>query len=211
MTKAQTVLFRSLSREAAKARREAAKAKGQAMAEKSRAMAEKSRNREEERRTKPDADLPEAVREARRSYRDAKRAYKEASPEERAAARALRTKAKRKMLEVQAFCETPQGHARAARLAGDKIFQVRLTEAQAKRGFDAAVWGYAGPGAMKKHYTPHANVLQGIESEGWKLEHIDYVFEQTGSISRDKLFSSGQNTRVSGDTVGIYLFRAVDS
>jgi hypothetical protein len=30
----------------------------------------------------------------------------------------------------------------------------------------------------------------GIEREGWKLADVGYVFEQTGSVSRDEFYSS---------------------
>jgi hypothetical protein len=33
------------------------------------------------------------------------------------------------------------------------------------------------------------------------------VFEQTGSVSRDKVMSSGQTASVTGNIVGVYLFR----
>ena len=34
-----------------------------------------------------------------------------------------------------------------------------------------------------------------------------YVFLQTGSVSRDKLLSSGQQEVISGQVLGIYTFR----
>jgi hypothetical protein len=54
-------------------------------------------------------------------------------------------------------------------------------------------------------------VLEAIENEGWRLEHIGYVFQETGIVSRDKLLSSGQTGQVTGQIVGIYLFRAEDA
>jgi hypothetical protein len=53
----------------------------------------------------------------------------------------------------------------------------------------------------------HADVLSFIESEGWRLEQAGYVFQQTGSVSRDKLLSTGQTASVTGDIWGIYVFR----
>jgi hypothetical protein len=53
-------------------------------------------------------------------------------------------------------------------------------------------------------------VLETIEAEGWKLEHVGYVYRIISTVSRDKLFSSGQQEAVTGELVGIYLFRAVD-
>jgi hypothetical protein len=63
---------------------------------------------------------------------------------------------------------------------------------------------------MKKTETTHADVLGGIEREGWKLADVGYVFEQTESVSRDKFYSSGQTARIAGNIIGVYLFRRVD-
>jgi len=57
----------------------------------------------------------------------------------------------------------------------------------------------------------HAGTLAAIEAVGWKLEHVGYIFMMTGESSRDKFMASGQQTAVSGKTIGIYLFRNVDS
>ncbi len=54
----------------------------------------------------------------------------------------------------------------------------------------------------------YSNVIQSIEEEGWRLEHVGYVYRITGSQSRDKFIASGQQEAVSGEIVGIYLFRS---
>jgi hypothetical protein len=59
----------------------------------------------------------------------------------------------------------------------------------------------------RKSETTHGDVLGEIEKEGWQLEDVGYVFEQTGSVSRDKFASSGQTASVTGNIVGVYLFR----
>jgi hypothetical protein len=63
---------------------------------------------------------------------------------------------------------------------------------------------------MKKTETTHADVLGGIEREGWKLADVGYVFEQTGSVSRDKFYSPGQTASVTGNIIGVSLFRRAD-
>jgi hypothetical protein len=57
----------------------------------------------------------------------------------------------------------------------------------------------------------HAGTLAAIEAVGWKLEHVGYVFMITGESSRDKFLATGERTAVSGQTIGIYLFRRADS
>jgi hypothetical protein len=46
-----------------------------------------------------------------------------------------------------------------------------------------------------------------IEQLGWRLEHAGYFFMITGESSTARVFASGDNTAVSGTTVGVYLFR----
>jgi hypothetical protein len=49
--------------------------------------------------------------------------------------------------------------------------------------------------------------LAAIEDIGWRLVHVGYVFVVTGESSHERVFSSGDNIAVSGQTIGIYLFR----
>jgi hypothetical protein len=42
------------------------------------------------------------------------------------------------------------------------------------------------------------------------LEHVGNAFVMTSQSSRDKFMASGQQVAVSGETIGIYLFRNVD-
>jgi hypothetical protein len=48
------------------------------------------------------------------------------------------------------------------------------------------------------------------QSGGWRLEHVGHVFVVTSESSRDKFLRTGQQTAVSGGTIGIYLFRNID-
>jgi hypothetical protein len=52
-----------------------------------------------------------------------------------------------------------------------------------------------------------ARTLGEIERLGWRLEHVGYFFMITGETSTARVFVSGDNTAVSGVTVGVYLFR----
>ena len=62
---------------------------------------------------------------------------------------------------------------------------------------------------MKVQQQDHAGLIEEIEAEGWTLDHTGYVFRETGSVSRDKLLSSGQTAQVTGEIVGIYVFKIV--
>jgi hypothetical protein len=136
------------------------------------------------------------------------------TPEEIAArdaekhARALQAEEDRRLKEAlrraEEFAKTPAGQARAARNAGSRLFQLSLP-----LGTTSA---FAIPLMFELHSsstkTEHASILDSVEAEGWRLEHAAYVYEITGSVSRDKLFASGQEEAVRGAILGVYIFRA---
>ncbi len=73
---------------------------------------------------------------------------------------------------------------------------------------------------MNKLLNASANVLENlpitqtlavIEEMGWQLVHVGYIYRETYSVSRDKLFSSGQQIANEGEIVAIYLFRRRNS
>lgn len=109
--------------------------------------------------------------------------------------------------ERQEFLASPIGQARTAHEAGDRFFQFAAPLSETKRTTMAIL---GGSKEMKKSETTHADVLGDIEKEGWQLEDVGYVFEQTGSVSRDKFASSGQTASVTGNIIGVYLFRRAD-
>ena len=63
---------------------------------------------------------------------------------------------------------------------------------------------------MKTCTISNSLILEEIEEQGWRLIHANYVFQETGAVSRDKFLSSGQTSQVTGAIVGVYLFRRVD-
>jgi len=131
--------------------------------------------------------------------------FKRKSPEEKARLEAENRKRKadedeRKRLER--FTKSPAGQARAAKMAGAKIFQYVALLSQTS----ADVIAMTGAFTSVKD-SQHAAMLDSIEAEGWLLEHAGYVYRVTRSISRDKLLSSGQQEAVEGEIVGIYIFR----
>jgi len=100
------------------------------------------------------------------------------------------------------FWRSPVGQARAAWDAGAKLFQTAL-ELSSTEGHVVAMQGAYATTDTKDH----TSALDSIEAEGWWLEHAAYVYRVTGSVSRDKFLSSGQQEAVHGEIVGIYIFR----
>jgi hypothetical protein len=117
--------------------------------------------------------------------------------------------AKARAAEEAAFWASPVGRARKAREQGQRIFEISWPITQTGRTVAGIL---SGDKATKRSVTDaNDTVLEQIEAEGWRLEHAGYVFEQTGSVSRDKLLSTGQTAAVTGQIVGIYLFRSTDN
>lgn len=106
--------------------------------------------------------------------------------------------------EAEEFAKSPTGQAQAARKKGARIFQISLTLSETT----ANVVPMSGAYTQGREIEAHATTLDSIEAQGWRLEHAGYVFRVIGSQSRDKFMSSGQQEAVSGEIVGIYLFRA---
>jgi hypothetical protein len=85
--------------------------------------------------------------------------------------------------------------------AGEAFFEIQLTV--------GSHVGSAGFGSTDGHHrvSSSASTLGEIESLGWRLEHAGYLFMITGETSTARVFVSGDNTAVTGVTVGVYLFR----
>lgn len=126
-----------------------------------------------------------------------------------AAAKAKDEAAKAK--EEAAFWSSPQGRARAAMQAGQKLFQITLPVSTTEKAWfgDSAMFG--APTATRTRESQPGGPLEGIEAEGWRLEHVGYVFQPTGTESRDRLLASGQVETIVGQVIGIYLFRAAST
>lgn len=107
----------------------------------------------------------------------------------------------------KAWLESPLGKATAAKESGDRFLELQLEVGMHHR---EAPWG-ARDYASDERVISSASMLQKIEEVGWSLEHVGYVFKMTGQSSSEKWLASGQQTAVSGITVGIYLFRNAQS
>ena len=109
--------------------------------------------------------------------------------------------------EEAAWWNTPPGQARQAREQGRKVLQLAFPLESRTRTAMGVFGGDSTSSGMKVESQDHAGLIEEVEAEGWKLDHAGYVFKETGSVSRDKLLSSGQTGSVTGEVVGIYLFR----
>jgi ribosomal protein S27E len=117
--------------------------------------------------------------------------------EERAADAARRGEA--------AFWASPQGRAAKAFERGDEFFQIEIPHSSIT-GFTNAAFNSATAGKIRRNLT-RTDLLGQIEESGWLLQHADWVYVQTGQNSRDKFLASGQHVVVTGEVIGIYLFR----
>src|SRR5688572_1172747 len=109
----------------------------------------------------------------------------------------------------RAFWVSPQGRAREARQSGAHWLQIALPLSQTERTAMGVITG--DHNGVKRTSLGQEETLAAVESEGWALWNAGYVWQQTGSVSRDKLLSSGQVENVTGEIVGIYLFHPLSS
>ena len=106
------------------------------------------------------------------------------------------------------FLASPVGQATKAKEEGQGFFEIQLKVGSSQR--DSTVFGGNNFALSRTKTQTHAGTLAAIESVGWRLEHVGHVFVVTSESSRDKFLASGQQTAVSGETIGIYLFRNCD-
>jgi hypothetical protein len=67
-----------------------------------------------------------------------------------------------------------------------------------------------GTASSTKKHEGAPDILGGIEEQVWRLVNSAWVYVQTGQNSRDKFAASGQQVVVTGEVIGIYLFRNTD-
>jgi len=125
---------------------------------------------------------------------------------------------KRKRKEEEAFRATPAGKARTAKDKGHVVFQFMEVLTETKAEVIPMVGAYArdeagATGLQSVLGTQNRTIgsaIEAIESEGWRMVHAGYVFQQTYAESRDKFLASGQQVAIAGRVLGIYTFRLVD-
>ncbi|MGH3190913.1 MAG: hypothetical protein ACRDPY_02885 [Streptosporangiaceae bacterium] len=138
-----------------------------------------------------------------------------AAEDARKQAEAQRVAAEREAARVAAeqeaarmrYLASPMGQADTARQRGDRFFQISLKESEVEG--KSSDWGYSQRTTTTRVRSA-TDVLGQIEELGWHLEHVGYVFVETGAVDRNKAFSGGTVTRTNGYVQGTYLFRAVE-
>lgn len=106
---------------------------------------------------------------------------------------------------AEQFAQTPIGRAHAARQRGDAFFQIEIENGEVGRW---AASGFGSAGGQVRRTGGRPDLLGQIEDVGWRLEHVGYVFVETGATTSNRPFSTGQGVVTRGKIVGIYLFRA---
>ena len=139
----------------------------------------------------------ERAAEAARKQEEAQRA----AAAQKAALEAAEQEAARKR-----YLASPVGQADTAVRRGDRFFQISLKESEVEG--KSTDWTFSQSTTTKK-VKGATDVLGQIEELGWHLEHVGYVFVETGAVDRNKAFSGGTVTRTNGYVQGTYLFRAV--
>lgn len=107
------------------------------------------------------------------------------------------------------YWASPQGSAIQAFERGDEFFQIEIPHSSVT-GFTNAAFNTTTQGKIHRQLT-RTDLLGQIEEAGWRLEHADWVYVQTGQNSRDKFLASGQHVVVTGEVIGMYLFRRDDT
>ncbi|SHG87543.1 hypothetical protein [Streptoalloteichus hindustanus] len=108
---------------------------------------------------------------------------------------------------LQQRMEAVVTQARAARAQGLTIFQVTLEIAENERTMLPSSQGWDGYNTRRVEHGGSSEILSAVQAEGWELAHFSASALQTGSVSRDKFLSSGQETGFSGVLFGVYVFR----
>lgn len=87
---------------------------------------------------------------------------------------------------------------------GDRFFQLSIAVSE----LSGAASSFGSSANEFRSSAGAPDVLGQIEDLGWRLEHVGYVFVETGSTSTNRLLSTGEGTVTRGQVQGIYLFRS---
>ena len=108
----------------------------------------------------------------------------------------------REQKEHERWVRSAPGQARLSYERGDVVFQCAVDLA-VHRGVIVPMTG----GFTSTQDKDPSKVLNEVCAEGWVLATGSVVFVPSRQESRDKLLASGQQTTISGSTMGYYLFR----
>lgn len=158
----------------------------------------------------------ERRQEAKRERLDQQRARDKAQAE--------RAERKREEARYKEWALTDQGRASIAFEQGARFFQMQRAVSETT-GSTVAMVGTSSASkevdrsarstgirsldemAHNAQQLSLTDTLAVVEEIGWKLNDVGYTFRQTRSESRDKFLASGQQIAISGEIIGIYLFR----
>ena len=150
-------------------------------------------------------------KEARQAKRQAEKEAKQARKEAQQADLQSRKEAEQAERERQNWLASPPGQASSAKENGQRYFQALLSVEEARRTTASILFHDMGRNSRKVISNEVGGVLEAIEDQGWELVHTAAAFRQTRQDSRDKFLASGQQVAIEGETVGVYLFKAVAS
>jgi hypothetical protein len=136
------------------------------------------------------------------------KAAEKAAAEQQAAQQAAQAAQAAQQQAMAQFLASPVGLATTAKQQKQGFLEVQLTVGSSQRV--ASFFNPNPAGSGENRTATHAGTLAAIEAVGWRLEHVGYIFMITGESSSERIIGGGQNTAVSGETVGIYLFRNSD-
>ena len=132
-----------------------------------------------------------------------RRRAKEEDRERRRETRAQRQQEEEDRAAREEFLRSPQGRARSAKEQGRTVFEF-IGAVSSTTARSVAMSHVEVEEAQEDAWT----WIEKIESEGWRMEHVGYVFRPTQTVSRDRFLASGQQEAISGEVLGIYIFRA---
>ena len=154
------------------------------------------------------------VKARKQAEREAAAAHQEANRQAAAARARAEQEERRKQKELEAYLKTPVGRAETALQTGQRFFQftAQVSAVSGKSTDLGLALGVIGTPMLPTSTTTtrrfdSTDVLGQIEEIGWRLEHVGYVFVETGEVSRGKMLSSGEVSQTNGYVEGIYLFR----
>ncbi|HEY2642460.1 MAG TPA: hypothetical protein VGI56_01790 [Galbitalea sp.] len=131
------------------------------------------------------------------------RAEKQRLAAEAEAERARQVQAAQDARAAAEFAASPLGRATTAHQSNDKFFQLELAVSELRGGTSF----FGSSSNVIQHTGAATDLLGQIEDVGWHLEHVGYVFIETGATSTNRVLSTGQGTVTEGNVTGIYLFR----
>ena len=139
---------------------------------------------------------------------------KEARKADRAAARDVRAvaSAREDVLKALANLEgNVMVDAEDAYRTGRQLFQTRFllsTDGARSVIIGGLPWALRlAAKAAQRAYGWSEGVLDTVEAAGWELQHVTTENVPIGSVSRDKVLSTGQQEQIASQTWAMYVFR----